>query len=141
MKLQTISFLAVVTIATLNLRAQSVHFVKFIHVGDETKPIGTIVISIGGLVKPTDKPMDDVFGRSVQTDTGTYKALVDIIKSGKYRTPTDKLDTRDFFIIKSSDGFGLDLCWPEYKEFFNDLHSALKNRDKAVNNVFKSYYP
>ena len=141
MKRQTIFFLVVMVTTAFKLHAQSVRFVKFIHGGDETKPIGTVVISVGGLVKATEKPMDDIYGRSIQTDTGTYRALIAVIRNGKHKTSANNFDPRDFFIIKTSDGFELDLDWPVYKSFFSDLHDALKDEDKAVYNVFKNYYP
>jgi hypothetical protein len=136
-KILTFVFLLI----TINVFGQHLHVIRFIHGGDELKPIGTVVISVEKVVLPTDKPLDPTFGISIKTDIKTFKIIRKLIKREKYTTKPDEFDNSGFLKIVDSSGFVLLLDWPKYKDFFYDLRSILKKKKNGqdIINAFKYY--
>jgi hypothetical protein len=125
----------------INTYEQQVPNVRFIHIGEETKPIGTVVISVRGYIKPMDRPLDSIFGRNVKTDEKTFRFIIKFIKSNKYTFIAPNLPqgtTPEYKIIGPN---GLKLYFIS-TEFFNDLRASLKqqNLDPAVIEVLKPHY-
>lgn len=123
---------------------QKVPNIRFIHVGDELKPIGTLLISIGEYVKPTDRPFDSVFGVGVKTDERTFKFIDNYVLKSNY--------TKEASVVSKSDTNAYKIVCPHnlilYVNmrnsyiFFENLRSGLKkeNLDTAVINALKRYF-
>ncbi len=106
---------------------QKLHTLRFIHRGDELRPIGTLMICVEKLVQPSDKVFDDTFGRSAQTDIITFKAIENYIKKEKLPNKFSKLKWKnEYYEIIDSSG----KCWfvneEDIKRFFDKLKLLIK---------------
>src|SRR6202000_2437612 len=68
-------------------KAQQVENLRFVYGGEEDKPHGTLVISVGQYVPPTDRgEIDSIFGKSIVTDNKTFESLKQFVRHSKYPT-------------------------------------------------------
>ena len=125
-------------------QSQPLHSIRFIYFGEELKPIGTKIIGVEKVFPLNDKVLDSIFGRSIKTDINTFTIVSNLIKNKKYQTPHPSKEEiyGGGLEVVDSDGFAFSLFWPKQKDFFNDLHTSLieKNSDKVVIELFKDYY-
>ncbi|MBD1365482.1 hypothetical protein IDJ77_16830 [Mucilaginibacter sp. ZT4R22] len=119
MKLLHLSLLIVTMLTGFNSFGQKKHNIKFIYYGPETKPVGTILISVEKAEKTIDKPFDAHFGSSVKTDMGTYNAISRFLKEKKYTASTVKPNY--VYKVIDSDGFSLTVYPKDCPQFFHDL--------------------
>lgn len=120
---------------------QSLHFIKIIYEGTESKPIGTKVISVEKLIKPTDKITDNEFGHGVKTDMHTFMDIRNFIKTRNYLVTYKRKSAAEWYEIVDSNGSVYYVyAWQDYRKFFLELRSTIfeKNLDKAV---IKVLYP
>ena len=119
------------------------HVIKFIHFGEELKPVGTIVISVEQLIKPTDRPLDWMYGKSIQTDLATFMAIRNYIDTNHYALSQNTNPNHD------TDGFEIvdvdrpvHYCYGSYyAKFFERLKLELtqEKSDQKVIEAFKYY--
>jgi hypothetical protein len=130
--------------------AQPKHSIKFLHMGDETHPVGTIIISVESVAPLNDRITDSIFGKSIKTNMRTFKIIEKFIKDKKYVTADSVAGKHwNYLEVWDSAGFGLDLFYPKNIDFFNDLFTEIKKKkaDKAVIDVFphttevKTHFP
>jgi energy-converting hydrogenase Eha subunit F len=74
-QMKKIFCLALALIALTGLQAQKITSVSFIFVGVESKPIGTLKISVSGDAMPYAKPSDNMFGTGIRTNTETSNLI------------------------------------------------------------------
>jgi hypothetical protein len=122
------------------LFAQRVESLHFVYAGnDDNKPHGTLVISIGKYIKPTDRGFtDSVFGRCIVTDEATFDSLRNFIRQCGFTTTkiTDVADTvlhcpigyGSFYAILGSDGHAVYLSGKYWAPFFGQLRAFLRAR-------------
>jgi hypothetical protein len=119
------------------LRAQRVESLRFVYAGEEDKPHGTLVISIGKYMKPTDRGVvDSNFGKCVLTDIRTFDSLRQFILHSKYPIRrfariTDSLDRwlqegYSYYTIIGSDGSVVYLNGKYWISFFDGLKVELR---------------
>jgi hypothetical protein len=128
---------------TIRTNGQDIHTIRFIHRGEELKPIGTLLICVGKLIQPTDRTFDETFGKSVKTDMRTFESIKKFIKTNKLTThdPKELKGDSEFYEIKDSNGLQLYLGGQSIHQFFGDLRLFLKKKDldQTVIEAFKNY--
>jgi hypothetical protein len=118
-------------------RVESIHFVWGGNI--ENKPHGTLVISIGKYIKPTDRGLtDSIFGRCIVTDEATFDSLRNFIRQYGFTTTkiTDVVDTvlhcpingDSFYAIFGSDEHAVYLTGKYWASFFGQLKAFLRAR-------------
>jgi hypothetical protein len=119
------------------LRAQRVESLRFVYAGEEDKPHGTLVISIGQYIKPTDRGLVDAdFGRCIVTDLRTFDSLRQFIRKSQYPIGgvariADSLhqwllEGYSYYKIIGSDGSVVYLNGKYWISFFEGLKSTLR---------------
>ena len=139
MKVVIIIFLLLLT---GNAYTQTIHNLRFVHVGIEDKPIGTLSISVEKLIHPNNREADLMFGKAIKTDIKTFTTLIEVLKSSKLLSAkSDKINNELNYEILGSDGLKLYLNYRNTTDFFQNLRNTLvKNkRDNAVITAFKHY--
>jgi len=125
------------------LLAQQTHpveTVRFVYGGDEDKPHGTLVISVGEYVKPKDRgSLDDYFGKCVVTDKKTLELVRQFIQQSKYLTQDNGRigdsvrqwiqSGYPYYEIIGSDGSAVFLNGKYRISFFNELKMMLRAHD------------
>lgn len=127
---------------TGNAYTQTIHNLRFVHVGIEDIPIGTLSISVEKLIYPNNREADLMFGKAIKTDIKTFTTLIEVLKSSKlFSAKTDKINNELNYEILCSDGLKLYLNYRNTMYFFQNLRNALitNKRDKAVISALKSY--
>jgi hypothetical protein len=127
---------------TINIYAQKLHTIRFIHGGEELKPVGTLVISVEKKIQPNDKPLDYMYGQCIKTDIKTFDSIRDIVKEKTYITSNPKsLHGSNYYKIVDSDGSEYFLDDKNFRDFFEDLRNSLKDKDRDIKVIeaFKNY--
>jgi len=139
MKFSIAIILLLVIYATVN--GQSLHIIKFIHQGDETKPVGTLLISVEKKIKPSDRPSDRIFGGGVKTNISAFTYIRALVKSGIYTSVQRKNLGYDWFKIVDSDRSIYYMPGRNMDKFFNELKATLKTKhmDDNLLEVLKDY--
>jgi hypothetical protein len=124
--------------------AQNVRSIRFIYQGEELKPHGTLVISLGQRFVPFDKPPDSIFGKGIQTDTSTFNFIEKFVHKNRHvsrNTKTLSALEADYKILLPS-SIILFLSEKYFKSFFYKLANELKeeHHDKFVVEAFRFYY-
>ena len=117
--------------------------IKFVHGGEELKPIGTLLISTKTEAIPNDKRTDLTYGLSLKTDKRTLELIKQFIDKTDYLfKDNSKLQgTNEYFAIKYSDGLKLFLRGEKINAFFTSLRKFLyaKHADNAVCDILANY--
>lgn len=120
------------------LRAQRVENLRFVFIGEEDKPHGTLSISIGACKIPNDRGVvDDHFGKCILTDTKTFDSVRQFIRESKYPTAEGTVSLSDsldhwllsgcsYYKIIGSDGSVVYLNGKYWIIFFDQLKAALR---------------
>ncbi len=117
--------------------------IRFIHGGEELKPVGTLAISTKTILKPNDRESDKFFGRGVKTDIHSFKALKTFIEQCSYlvKDSTQLKGSNEWFTIKYSDGLRFYLKGNNLNIFFPSLRVFLKkqNTDTKLIKAFEYF--
>ena len=117
--------------------------VRFIHGGEELKPVGTLLISSTDTVRPSDKASDKFFGKTIKTDTRSLDVLNIFIKRSKFLSKDNSQlkGSNEYFIVKCSSGLKLFLNAKSINSFFSSLRIFLNNEhvDKRLIKAFDYY--
>jgi hypothetical protein len=62
---------------------QSVPNIRIVRVGEETKPVGTLLISVKKQIRPVDRDIDSIFGKGIATDQRTFDRITIFITKNK----------------------------------------------------------
>lgn len=120
------------------LRAQRVENLRFVFIGEEDKPHGTLSISIGACKIPTDRGVvDDHFGKCILTDTKTFDSVRQFIRESKYATGEGTVSLSDslnhwllsgcsYYKIIDSDSSVVYLNGKYWIDFFDELKATLR---------------
>jgi hypothetical protein len=123
--------------------SQKASGIRFIHIGEETKRIRTLVIDTAQCIQPKDRPLDYIFGKCIQTNQKTYLYAQKFISLQKYLVDSTKSYGiySEFKIIVSSEII-LYLQPNDAHYFFKELMVSLQNEnlDEALIKVLKNYY-
>jgi hypothetical protein len=124
---------------------QKVQIIKFIFRGKESKPRGTLLISIGKDILPTDKGEAEIgFGKGVKTDDKTFIFLKEYLKASNFliRNRNEVNDQETVYVIVLPDDLVFYLREKDFSIFFNDLYLILEkeNLDPKVFNSVRYYY-
>ena len=133
-----LSFILLLLTAT-GAYPQHIHFIKFIHIGIEDKPIGTLIISVENPLMPTDRPsIDSVFGKNIQTDLQTFTAIESFIRKNKYLFSENLNTSVRNFKMMDYRNYVTYLSYKKTKSFGNKLQTYLRarNLDKHVIKAF-----
>jgi hypothetical protein len=128
-----------------NLFAQELKTIRFVYSGIETKPHGTLLISVGKLIQPTDKGSSDaVLGRGFVTDQKTFDFLTNYISKNKFTISNkNELGHREsFYIIIDAEKKVHYLKQKNFFSFFGNLRSEMKEQglDSSLREVLEYYY-
>jgi hypothetical protein len=115
------------------LRAQRrIEQIRFIYGGEEDKPHGTLVVSVGRKVKLIGE-IDSLFGNCIVTNRRTFDTLKAFMRQSTYFIPetagiTDTLrgwlrDGYSYYQVTGSDGSILYISEKYWDRFFNELKS------------------
>jgi hypothetical protein len=118
--------------------SEPIHFIKFIYQGDETKPIGTVEISVEKVIKPMDHPGDLYSGRGRKTDIYTFVCIRNYIKTSKFVSVQLNIHSAYYYKIVDSDGLVYYTYDHNVYKFFEGLKALIieKNLDKNVLTAF-----
>ncbi len=125
------------TLITNVIFAQTLHSIRFVHIGEENKPIGTLVISVEKKVTPRDRVTDRYFGKSVKTDLRTFETIIDFTTTSKHLF-SRKDHESDYHII-INDKKNRYLNYKNCRSFFAGMRIQLRKAkcDKFVIEAFK----
>lgn len=131
-------------VVAINSYSQQLHSIRFVHGGEELKPVGTKVISVEKLIYPTDRgSIDEMFGKAIQTDIETYKTIETYVTDSKFVSKDNKSlkEENEYYKINYNNDIVVFLGGSKTITFFNDLRSLLikQKRDKAVIELFTYY--
>lgn len=117
---------------------QTLHSIRFVHIGEEDKPIGTLVISVEKKVTPSDRITDRYLGKSVKTDIRTFETIINFTEAKKYLFSRKEIES-DYHVIVN-DKKSLYLKYKNSSTFFEELRAQLRkaNCDKAVIEALKN---
>jgi len=142
MKIVIIKFLMLSILTASAYRQKVAINIRFIHGGEELKPVGTLLINTVDTIKPNDKESDKYFGISIKTDTRSFKVLDEFLKH-QYLTKdnTQLKGSNEYYVIKYSNGLRLFLIAKNINNFFSDLRAFLKKEhiDKELTKAFDYY--
>ena len=143
MKKRTIKFLMLFFLTASAYGQKADINIRFIHGGEELKPVGTLLISTVDTIKPNDKESDKFFGKTIKTDIRSFKVLNEFIKQSQYLTKdnTQLKGSNEYYIIKYSNGLRLFLIATKINNFFFDLRVFLnkEHADKELTKAFDYY--
>ena len=144
MKVKILTIALILLLANVRLYGQKISNVRFVHGGEENKPVGTISISVDSLIAPKDNPADDLFGKAVKTDNKSFNLVIEFINKCRYLTgnPLDLYKSSQFFKIKIVSATGIKELYfggKHYFSFFEDLAKLLikKSADPNLIKVLK----
>ena len=121
---------------------RKIQTIRFVYVGEELKPHGTLLISVGKYIVPSDKGLDSFFGRGIKTDEKTFEFINTFVHNNKYtlnnRKKISDLETVYVIICPKRVEY---LREKDFESFFDDLRSGLqeKNLDRVVIEAFRNY--
>ncbi|MGY3211327.1 hypothetical protein [Mucilaginibacter sp. HD30] len=117
--------------------AQTLHSIRFVHIGEEDKPIGTLAISVEKKIIPRDRMTDHYLGKSVKTNMKTFETIRNFTEASKHLV--SRKDNESDYRIIINNKKNLYLNYKSGRSFFEDLRAKLAktNCDKAVIAAFK----
>jgi len=133
---------------SMNIKSyeQQTFNIRFIHGGEELKPVGTLSISVAKLIKPTDRDMDNIYGKAVKTDEKSFNIVMDFVRGNKYlNTNPQKLrGNREYYkiiIVSQTNSNILYLGEKNIIVFFGTMRSLLINHkaDPNLIDILKYY--
>lgn len=128
---------------TISAKAQQTSYLRFRHIGDETKPVGTLTICIKETVAPLDSGLNSQFGKTVITDKFTYrniKRFINVSKKVIYNKKELSFRNGTFQILIQDKPYGY-LNYDKSNSFFRNLIQYLKEKecDKKVIDLLDAY--
>jgi uncharacterized membrane protein YcgQ (UPF0703/DUF1980 family) len=137
----TILFL--ILIISLESLSQDSLNIRFIHRGEELKTIGTLLICVNKVQRPSDKQLDDILGKSIKTDKKTFNSIKKFITNNKFliKDPKELFTNKEFYEIINADKLASYLGENNFRFFFDELKLFLKKKklDKKVLSALKYY--
>jgi hypothetical protein len=142
--MKIIFYLCLLCLINLILPDQKVRTIRFVYSGEESKPRGTLLISVGKYIRPYDNPVDSLFGLGLKTDEKTFKVIDSFVRTSKdvmlfSRTISDTVSA---YNIIGPTGIRCFLPEAKFEAFFSGLREDLQDQqlDKSVAIALKYYY-
>ena len=146
MKLKQLIFALLIVSMGVKSYGQRISNIRFIHRGEELKPIGTLSISTDEVIVPTDRQLDKIYGKAVKTDTNSFNLVADFVINSKLLTnkPRKLHGNKEFYeiiIVSVTNTQRLYLGEHDIIAFFNTLRDLLikDNADPHLLDALKYY--
>ncbi len=129
-----------VLLCNLSAFCQTPKTIRFIHRGEELKPIGTLVIGVDTLSSATDKKFDYIFGKSVKTDLKSARVIEKFINTSTFLVKNPKVlkDSKEFYEIVNLNGSKIYLGEKNFSVFFRELRNEL-NLHALDHSIYKAF--
>lgn len=134
--MKTLFCLALTTFLALAANAQRERVLHFVFAGEETKPHGSLVISVNKYVPPNDQALDFFYGQSLRTDEKTFNFVFAYLEQSRFNYRPSKPE--DGYWVRTNMEHFIPL--QSAYAFFDSLGHEIQSRklDSAVGDAFMS---
>lgn len=117
--------------------------IRFIHGGEELKPVGTLLVNMIDTIRPKDRESDKFFGRTIKTDIQSFNALDSFIEKSQYlnKDNSQLKGSNEYYVIKYSNGLRFFLNGKDIHAFFSMLKVFLRKEhaNPVLTEAFEDY--